>query len=278
MKKSIIIYADCIAIVEELTDEQAGKLFRAILSYINEEPVTEIQGDPAVSMAYKVIKNQINQDIKKYEAKCEKQREKAQKRWKSMREVTEECDRIPKDANVCHGMPRHTNECKRMPMDYDNDINKSTNVDYNNNVKNKATKVAMSPSGDDAIDYAGLVSYFNATLKKYNSVIPTIRDIKGKRKDAVRARVRERGKKSLATVFEKAAASDFLNGKNDRGFFATFDWVICPNNFIKVLEGNYDNRNNNGTANRQNNGAAQRANDAADIVARLAAEDDAAGK
>lgn len=273
MKKSIIIYADCIAIVEELTDEQAGKLFRAILSYINEEPVTEIQGDPVVSMAYKVIKNQIDRDAEKYAQICERRRENIRKRWAKQASNTT-------DTKDNKSIQENTNEYKSIQMDYDTDNDSDSEVTKvtNNIINNKATKVAMSPSGDDAIDYAGLVKYFNATLKKYNSVIPTIRDIKGKRKDAVRARVRERGKKSLATVFEKAAASDFLNGTNDRGFFATFDWIICPNNFIKVLEGNYDNRNNNGTANRQNNGAAQRANDAADIVARLAAEDDAAGK
>lgn len=272
MKKSIIIYADCIAIVEELTDEQAGKLFRAILSYINEEPVTEVQCDPAVSMAYKVMKNQIDRDSEKYNEICKRRSEYGKRhkgnQYTRLKELQEKLEQMEQKFQLGTNGTDNKND-----SDNDSEVTKVTN-----NIINKATKVAMSPSGDDAIDYAGLVKYFNATLKKYNSVIPTIRDIKGKRKDAVRARVRERGKKSLATVFEKAAASDFLNGTNDRGFFATFDWIICPNNFIKVLEGNYDNRNNNGTANRQNNGAAQRANDAADIVARLAAEDDAAGK
>jgi hypothetical protein len=108
-------------------------------------------------------------------------------------------------------------------------------------VDNSAPNGASS-SKDDSIDYGALISFFNSTLEQGNSVIRPIRDISGKRRDSVRARVRESGKQSLVAVFKKASISDFLNGKNDRGFIATFDWLVSPNNFIKVLEGNYDNR------------------------------------
>ena len=34
----------------------------------------------------------------------------------------------------------------------------------------------------------------------------------------------------------------FLEGQNDRGWVATFDWIIAnDNNAVKVLEGNYPN-------------------------------------
>lgn len=44
-------------------------------------------------------------------------------------------------------------------------------------------------------------------------------------------------------LFDKAANSDFMNGKNDRDWQADFDWLIKNNNnFTKVLEGKYDNK------------------------------------
>lgn len=43
-------------------------------------------------------------------------------------------------------------------------------------------------------------------------------------------------------MFEKASKSDFLNGVNQRSWKANFDWLINESNFLKVLEGNYDNR------------------------------------
>ena len=42
-------------------------------------------------------------------------------------------------------------------------------------------------------------------------------------------------------AFEKAEQSDFLKGKSGK-FKASFDWIMKAANFIKVLEGNYDNR------------------------------------
>lgn len=75
--------------------------------------------------------------------------------------------------------------------------------------------------------------------------IKPISKITEKRKSAVRARLREFGKDAIATVIRKAAASDFLNGKNNRCWTADFEWLFRPNNFPKVLEGNYDNRDNN---------------------------------
>jgi hypothetical protein len=43
-------------------------------------------------------------------------------------------------------------------------------------------------------------------------------------------------------MFEKAEASSFLKGKNERGWSATFDWLINEANMAKVLEDNYADR------------------------------------
>ena len=43
-------------------------------------------------------------------------------------------------------------------------------------------------------------------------------------------------------LFEKAEASDFLKGANQRNWSATFDWLISDTNMAKVLDGNYDAR------------------------------------
>ena len=52
--------------------------------------------------------------------------------------------------------------------------------------------------------------------------------------------MREYGAEAVAKVIDMVAASRFLQGSNNRGFVATFDWVIKPANFIKILEGNYN--------------------------------------
>ena len=41
------------------------------------------------------------------------------------------------------------------------------------------------------------------------------------------------------TLFERAAASPFLCGNNERNWRADFDWLIKPGNMLRILEGIY---------------------------------------
>lgn len=96
-------------------------------------------------------------------------------------------------------------------------------------------------AGDEKIDFDSLLKFINQTFDKTNSSIPRIKTISGQRKTMVVARIKEHGKESFRTVIKKAAKSSFLNGGGNKGFKADFFWIIRPNNFIKILEGNYDN-------------------------------------
>ena len=63
------------------------------------------------------------------------------------------------------------------------------------------------------------------------------------RKEELRARLSDGYTvKDFRKLFELAEASDFLKGENDRGWSATFDWLIADANMAKVLDGNYENR------------------------------------
>lgn len=63
------------------------------------------------------------------------------------------------------------------------------------------------------------------------------------RKEELRARLSDGYTvKDFRKLFELAEASDFLKGENDRGWSATFDWLIADANMTKVLDGNYENR------------------------------------
>ena len=61
-----------------------------------------------------------------------------------------------------------------------------------------------------------------------------------KRGELLRARIREYGTEAVLEAIEKVRNSPFLKGQNNRSWVITFDWFVKPNNFVKVLEGNYD--------------------------------------
>ena len=115
--------------------------------------------------------------------------------------------------------------------------NKSSNEDY------------ICPSSSDTSKkantvYANVVTLWN-TLESCG--IKPIRSItaESKRHVYLRARFKEFGEESFEEVVENIRTSDFLQGKtySKKPFVVTFDWVVLPSNYVKVLEGNYNNRN-----------------------------------
>ena len=58
----------------------------------------------------------------------------------------------------------------------------------------------------------------------------------------LRARLNQHGLEKVLEAIENIKRSDFLRGQNKSGWIITFDWFVKPTNFLKVLEGNYDNR------------------------------------
>ena len=72
-------------------------------------------------------------------------------------------------------------------------------------------------------------------IKPVSSINP-----KTKRYDMLRARIRSYGLEKVLEAIENIKNSGFLCGNNRSGWAITFDWFVRPNNFIKVLEGNYN--------------------------------------
>lgn len=63
-----------------------------------------------------------------------------------------------------------------------------------------------------------------------------------KRYNSLVARMKQYSTEQILGAIRKITESDYLQGKNKHGWAITFDWFVLPNNFPKVLEGNYDNR------------------------------------
>ena len=165
---------------------------------------------------------------------------------------------------------------------------KKEKKEKNNIDANASSSGAAAPDPDlssqESVDFVGLVKFFNRTMEEAGAIIPRCKSCDGKRREFVRARIREHGLDAVYEMITKASQSDFLNGKSRSGWIADFTWLFRPSNFQKVLEGNYDNRNNHYQP--QNNAAnqftdprqaerEQLATGYAATIARLAAEDDA---
>jgi hypothetical protein len=91
---------------------------------------------------------------------------------------------------------------------------------------------------------------YSQILEIYNSLCETtglrpIRSINGKRKTQTAARFKEYGLSGFIDLFANTALSEFLCGGGNRGWKADFDWLTAPTNMQKVLEGKYNDNQNN---------------------------------
>mgnify|MGYP001584935515 CR=1 FL=1 len=83
-KKGFLLYCDLLHTVKKLNDEQAGKLFKHVLEYVNDlNPETE---DILLQVCFEPIKQNLKRDLRKYESTCVKRSEAGkkgmEKRWK----------------------------------------------------------------------------------------------------------------------------------------------------------------------------------------------------
>ena len=109
-KKSFLLYCDIIHTVEQLTDEQAGDLFRHILRYVNDQ---DPQSDSVITkIAFEPIKQALKRDLDKYKSICERNSDNAKKRW---------------DATASDRIPKHTKNADS-DIDSDSDIEKDIKV------------------------------------------------------------------------------------------------------------------------------------------------------
>ena len=134
----------------------------------------------------------------------------------------------------------------------------TASVDSETESDGKITIVKSDEEKENREYCNNVAKYFNEQMQ--GKQVRKIVKLNQSRMSQVLDRTKEYGKEAVAQVIVKTANSNFLNGDNNRGFLATFDWIFRPTNFPKIYEGNYDNRTSiqRSTSAAADNGRAQR--------------------
>lgn len=113
--------------------------------------------------------------------------------------------------------------------------NKEINIIASGGARTREEEVANK-------DFDEIISFFNQQMK--GKGIQQVAIITSERRQAFDRLVSQTGvnKDTLKQAIKNAAESDFLNGKGPKGWVASFDWMMIPQNFQKVLENNYRNK------------------------------------
>ena len=94
--------------------------------------------------------------------------------------------------------------------------------------ESKESKIYNSPDGE-----------LQKIIELFNSIcisLPNIQMTDSRRRVLKNSKI-----KDWEQLFVKVEASDFLSGRV-KDWKASFDWIIKPSNAVKILEGNYDNK------------------------------------
>lgn len=206
--KFFYCYLDNEIILQHLSDEQAGNLWKRLFEYTNRNEKNNIP-DPVIAMAFDVMTQQIDRDFKKYQDKCEKNRANASQRKRPLTIVN------------------------------DGSQEKDKEKEKDNNINTMSTVV----DGGNTFDYQAVVNSFNSICVS----LPKVKTLNDKRKRQIKSAYKLLGDVSFEEYFNMIESSDFLTGRNEKWANCGFDWCIKPANIVKVLEGNYSKSQQNAT-------------------------------
>ncbi len=234
-KKAFVLYPDQWPALSNLSAQELGWLLEALFRTMNGERGVNSKLDGVVKLAYDFMMTQINIDYVKWERSKALHKER-QKRYREKKHVTS----------------RDASPIKDIDIDKDKDIDKDidSTTSFVGSVDNSGkAAIGISDTANSQKEAAAEpkdLEFFERVFKPYvnniirDSNIPPIRKITPERYEKILKLREQYTSDDIYRVFQIAARSDFLNERGRKHKFqATFDWLIEPENFLKVLEGTY---------------------------------------
>lgn len=130
----------------------------------------------------------------------------------------------------------YKNSCKESVPEIDIEIEKEKEIDIEIEDKEATASQSSNP-----VPYSKIKNLYNSICTAY----PKCTALSDARKKAIAARIHSGYTvEDFQRLFEKAQASSFLKGSNNRNWRASFDWLLKDSNMAKVLDGNYDDKGN----------------------------------
>ena len=230
--KAFVLYPNQWEPLSCLSDEQLGRLFRHIFTWLNDGSLDLQKEEQLVEsdilLAFRFMRMQINIEIKKYQQLCDKRKEAANKRWENH----------SKNANAYFAMHKKENENEN-----ENENEKESSSIAAVGISEPVANAEEAAAADSFYEKAEKewMPWFNRLLDGYESQIPRLRMMTKPRAERLRELLEKYGRDVVAETFRKAAGSQFLNGRGTKNkFIAKFDWIIDEKHFLDILEGNFN--------------------------------------
>lgn len=228
-KDSFILYRQQWRGLKELSEAELGRLMAGIYRVLNEEDIEDVErGMPdAVLIAFRFMMTQITLDRTKFFDKLQANKER-QERYRAKQKSNAHTE-----TETVTGTETETETVTETETETETG---SIAVE-----KKEAAAAAEIDSSFLEMAQKQFLPWFNRLVSQNESTIPKLKVMTPARAAQLHKIFHSYAREDIEECFRRAVRSTFLNGKGRKNkFVATFDWIIDDENFLKVMEGNYN--------------------------------------
>ena len=254
-RQSFVLYTNYYEILKDLSDEDFGKLSKAIYQYVLG---LEYELTPAITIAFKFIKNQLDIDNNKYDKIKERNKSNGEKggRPKTQKNPKNPLGYLGYSENPAETLGYSENPIKSLETQKKHNDNDNDNDNVLGNQKNKNQKEIKTTTLEDVNNF---ISSYGKNIevpkkKKDPYIIPPIeRKFKAEYQKifnntvfltmAQKNRLVELNEEienfgdTIPTVLQRLKRINF----KDIGFKPMANWLLKDSNYTSVLNGEYEN-------------------------------------
>lgn len=253
MKKTFfIIHTDKSDAVSSLTDEQAGKLLKAMFAFnLGNIPSFD---DPVVQLAFAFFKAGFDADTERYERICARNQANGAKGGRPPKNDE------PKKPNGLNENPKNPSEPKKANTNTNTNTEKDISIVSSSSKEDSSTiEVQDVPILDSAIaiekpsdgipqcPFKLICERFN---ERFAGRLPAVKIASPKRQAVVRQRWHDifrdcgcrseaEGLEAVNDYFDAIASHRWMFGENDRGWIASFDYIMSSRCYTKIYENSF---------------------------------------
>lgn len=231
-RESIVFYSSFFEAIDSLPEENQAECYRAVMRYglYGEEPEP---GSLGYTM-FLAFRKQIDVNQKRFE----------NSKKKPNRDQTTTKQQPNRNQTATKRRPNSNQTTTKPPANVNVNVNENVNENENVNVSSNEDITPLSSDEDNSSAKPTRVPY-QEVVEKFNEIclsLPQVQKLTPARRQAIKGRCSEYSVPEIVDVFRRAENSDFLSGRNGNWNGCSFDWLMKPANFLKVLEGNYENK------------------------------------
>ena len=229
IKNSTLFYHDWLRAFEKMSDEDVGKITKALLLLDSEGVRTTFEDNPILDIIFSQFSSTVERNREKYDESCQKRSDAAKKR---------EAQKIT-TSTILHNCD------DRIRKDSDSDSDSDTDKDSDKRRVVSGGEWSGKDTPAPAADTTTTTELQSQIVNEWNShdFVQKVKRVDSPRKRWERTEMAiavSGGPDAFLNVLRSLDDQAYLRKQPDNGYMVMYDWLTQPEVFQNVLEGKYE--------------------------------------